>query len=75
MRVNLFTAADDGNSLGLLVLPYGPMGGIPSHLRHLAWRNIATTTSDDPLLAFSPAKIETEIACNGFALVRLGQPE
>lgn len=71
MRVNVLMAADDGNRPPeLLVLPYGPSARIPAHLRHLTWRNMATTTIDDRLLAIPSAKIETDIAINGFAMMK-----
>ena len=70
MRVNVFVATDDGKSPhDLLVLPYGPMAGIPAHLQHLDWRNLATTLTDDKLLGKGAAEIEAAIARDGYALV------
>ncbi|MHA6731183.1 hypothetical protein [Devosia sp. A369] len=69
--MNVFIAADgEKTQHELLVLPYGPLGGIPAHLRHLDWRNLATTMTDDKLLGMSPAWVEAAITRNGYALVQ-----
>lgn len=70
MRVNVFVARNDGKTPhDLLVLPYGPLGGIPQYLMHLDWRNLATTMSDNKMLGRSAAAIEEDIALCGYALV------
>lgn len=71
MRVNVFIAQNDGQAPHeLLVLPYGPLAGIPRHLKHLDWRNLATTLSDDKLLGRSGANIQADIARQGYSLVQ-----
>lgn len=70
MRVNVFVAVNDGKTPhDLLVLAYGPLAGIPAHLEHLDWRNLATTMTNDKLLGASAHSIEDSIARDGFALV------
>ncbi|MHA6731646.1 hypothetical protein [Devosia sp. A369] len=68
--MNVFVASNDGKTPHeLLVLPYEPQGGIPPHLQHLLWRNLATTMTDDKLLGRPAAAIEEEIARLGYALI------
>lgn len=70
MKVNVFIAQDDGKTpRELLVLPYGPLGGIPEHLQHLEWRNLATTLTDDKLLSRYGTKIDADIRQQGYSLV------
>lgn len=68
--MNVFVASDDGKvPHELLVLPWGPLGGITSHLKHLVWRNLATTMTDDKLLGNEAERIKAEIATKGYAIV------
>ncbi|MHA6690611.1 hypothetical protein [Devosia sp. A449] len=69
--MNVFVAANDRKTPHeLLVLPWGPLGGIPDHLQHLDWRNLATTMTDDKLLGNEAERIKAEIASKGYAIVR-----
>lgn len=66
MQVNVFITRLNRQ---LLVLPYGPQTAVPLHLRHLRWYDLATTRTDDRLLARSASQIEADIKAQGFAVV------
>lgn len=70
MRVNVYIARDDEVPQKLLVMPYGKAGSIPDHLRHMDWRNLATTTTEDALLAAHHQIICAQLHLSGYAVVQ-----
>lgn len=70
MQVNVFISKTvSGDPPILLVLPFGPLVAIPSHLRDIEWRHLAVTMSDDRLLGASAETVEYAMERNGYALV------
>ena len=53
----------------LLILPFGSEASIPEHLRAVRWRELATATTDDPLLWPDQSSIEADIQATGYAFV------
>lgn len=68
-EVNILVTDDLEHASPFLVLPYNSPLQLPLHLRHLNWRNMATTTTDDRLLRHSRARIEAEFSLQGYAVV------
>lgn len=71
MQVNVFISEiNEGEEPTLLVLPYGPLAAIPTHIQGLEWRNLAVASSTDSLLGESEEVIKAAISEKGYALVK-----
>jgi hypothetical protein len=77
MRVNVFVSEvrQDGEATQLLVLPYGPLAVIPTHLQGIEWRYFATTEADDKIIGLHPGEVEIAIQEVGYAVVTPHTPD
>lgn len=72
MQVNVLVRdGADAEATPLLVLPFGPRGSIPEHLRAMRWRELATATTDDRLLWPGQTRIEADIECDGYSFLAI----
>lgn len=70
MQVNVMISEgrQDGEPIQMLVLPYGPQATIPSHVRHLQWRCLATAEAGDQIIGLPPGAVEAALAATGYVL-------
>lgn len=70
MQVNVFISEvqPDGEPAAVLVLPYGPVAAIPTHLQDVVWRYFATTEADDKIIGLGREGVEAAIASDGYVL-------
>jgi hypothetical protein len=73
LQVMIFISNANNDAPGppsLLILPDAPRAVVPRHLQSANWTYFATTTSDDALIGATAEKVETDLAVDGYSVVK-----